>query len=318
MEDTWQVRLLIDTSGSMGGVQDNGKRIFDTVIQSAVDTVMTEVWQAARSEQKPFCVHVDTFDHSYSANTVPSYTVTPRDNTEENMATQHASLVDSLAETKCAGMTLLYDSTWRAMQALLASKSARCLLVLVTDGADTCSTSHKWTDVQEIIAANRALKLCPIMCNDISEVERRRVTAVTGVHLRPPPLFQRTSSSSVAHSMRCASDVVRVALTGVEEAPEAGDVEFRAEELSLAAHGAVLGMPSFSFPAVPSAELSLAPRLSRRAPALRRTASIFEPAPCAVPPPKLVVPAPRSHAEEHGYVNVPLSPPLDLQASDYI
>ena len=297
----WEVRVLLDMSGSMGGRQDNGKRIFDTVVHSAVDTVIREVWEAARSEQKSFRVHVDTFNHEYTANAVPSYTVTPRYNTEEHMKERCNSLVDTLAASPCQGMTLMYDSVWRAMNALLASKSERSLLVLVTDGADTCSTAHKWSDVQTVVAANSTLKLCPIMCSDIHTEELARVAQGTGLITRPPPLFHRTSSSSVDHSMRCASEVVRGALTG----ELSGDVLGNADLMSLAVRGAVLGVP---YPL----------------PSLRRMGSVRNP-----PPPIVTdIPIDQSRSDYRpglgrmGYVRNPPPPivtdiPIDQSRADY-
>jgi hypothetical protein len=210
----WLLRFLLDTSGSTGTLQDNGKRLLDHVFDAAVDQVVNEVTAAALKEGIPLAVEFVGFSSKTTKGIVPEMLIAEEGGIQEAM---NAAKV-AIRTVPCTGMTHLRDSICESLAEMMEYGPTRGVLVVVTDGADTGSRANDAAvDEMSTAAAAANISLVPTVCADVTGITRASLQTASSATL-PIPQFSRNASAGATDAMRSVSLAVRQAITGDDAA----------------------------------------------------------------------------------------------------
>jgi hypothetical protein len=195
----------------MGIIGHEQKRLYDHVIHSAIETVLTEVFQNARTNGAHVSLQIDGFNEAYKPMLSPKIEVDPTANTEALSKDRLQQLEAELKAHVCDGMTALNDSV---IDAATQIKDMECtgkhVLIIVSDGADTISKTQ-WKDAQAALDKVPHLQVCPVFCNDVPAQTMHGLSSASRGLVAPG--FGRNSQVELNSTMRSLSGIVQAHLS---------------------------------------------------------------------------------------------------------
>lgn len=213
------LKLLLDTSGSMGAKVDTGESLYVSLVKAAVVSIR-ECAQDLRSDQT-LHVSVDTFASQHQADV--SALELKGNETSGDIETKLAKCQEELLAVRVGGGTAYFDAGISSLHALHAKvgDGGKGFMIIVTDGQDTSSAcnQHPFFGMgrEKLKAAAAAVAgkvhLLVLGSDDLSEGTRAALEeasqasqpALERSARLPPPTFSRSCSASVSRGFQAVA-----------------------------------------------------------------------------------------------------------------